>query len=318
MDSPVVTVICLCFNQASFVEEAIESVLNQQYPNIQLIVVDDASTDRSVEVIRKIVREHPTIEFIALPENVGNCKAFNKGLALAKGAYVIDFAADDVLMPERITKQVAYFEKLGPRYGVVFTDATYIDENGTFVRNHVEYLVTKNLLSEVPQGDIFTQVISRYFIPSPTMMIRRSVLDDLWGYDEELSYEDFDFWVRSSRFCLYGFINERLTRIRKTKTSMSKGWYKIGDTQVHSTYLVCCKLVKMIRSEEEKKSLLTRIRYELRQCTFSHNRKEAFLFFELLKKLKGVRLVDTMTLLILRSGIPISWLRSAYHRIRYS
>src|SRR6185436_18882244 len=102
MPSPTVTVICLCYNHARFVEEAIESVLNQSYANIQLIVVDDASTDKSAEVIKQLINKHSSIEFLPLQTNLGNCKAFNQGLARAKGEYVIDLAADDVLLPTRI------------------------------------------------------------------------------------------------------------------------------------------------------------------------------------------------------------------------
>src|SRR5687767_14024308 len=113
MPSPLVTVICLCYNHSKFVRKAVESVLTQTYTNIQLVVVDDTSTDNSANIIKELVARHPSIEFISLPTNLGNCKAFNRGLALAKGEYTIDFAADDVLMPERISRQVQYFNKLG-------------------------------------------------------------------------------------------------------------------------------------------------------------------------------------------------------------
>lgn len=315
---PLVTVICLCYNHARFVREAIESVLNQTYSNIQIVVVDDASTDNSVEVIKKVTGHQSAFEFLFLTKNVGNCRAFNKGLALAKGKYVIDFATDDVLMPDRIEKQVTYFEKLDDDYGVVFTDAEYIDEQSKRVRNHYEYLFKKRLINHVPQGNVFSFIIRRYFVASPTMMVRKSVLDVLNGYDEELAYEDFDFWVRSSRISQYGFIDEKLTRIRLSTTSMSKGWYKIGDKQVHSTYLVCRKLMKLIQNQGEKESLLVRIRYELRQCTFSHNTKEALLFFDMLKELSGVRVIDQLWLVILKSGIPVAWMRSLYHQVRFS
>ena len=316
--TPLVSVICLCYNHARFVQQAIESVIGQTYANIQLIVVDDASTDNSVEIIKKVTARCNSVEHLFLSENLGNCKAFNKGFALAKGKYVFDFATDDVLVPDRIEKQVTCFEKLGQTYGVVFTDAEYIDEENRFVRNHYEYLFRKKLLNYVPQGDVFSFIIRRYFVASPTMMVRKSVLDELNGYDENLSYEDFDFWVRSARICQYAFLNEKLTKIRLSKSSMSTGWYQRGDKQVHSTYLVCLKLTKLVQQPDEKESLLVRIRYELRQCTLSHNTNEALLFYNLLKELQGLRPVDRIWLLILKSGIPVAWLRALYHRLRFS
>ncbi len=87
----------------------------------------------------------------------------------------------------------------------------------------------KSLISHIPQGDVYRDMLTTYFIPGPTMMIRREVFAALGGYDESLSYEDFDFWVRSSRIYRYAFLNERLTSIRKLKSSMSTGWYVPGD-----------------------------------------------------------------------------------------
>ncbi|MEM7249333.1 MAG: glycosyltransferase family A protein [Acidobacteriota bacterium] len=137
-DKPLVSVICLCYNHASFVEEAIDSVLNQTYPNIQLIVVDDASEDTSKEVIQEKVREVSGIEFLDISQNLGNCKAFNQGLAMANGEYIIDLAADDVLFPTRVARGVQELVKRGSDYGVNFTNAQIIDSEGSFLRNFYE------------------------------------------------------------------------------------------------------------------------------------------------------------------------------------
>ncbi len=117
MEKPLVSVICLCYNHRRFVREAVESVLNQSYKNIQVIVADDASTDNSVEEIQSLKAPYPSIELLLLPKNLGNCKAFNEALKLAKGEFVIDFATDDVMMPDRIEKQVAFFGRLTPTVG---------------------------------------------------------------------------------------------------------------------------------------------------------------------------------------------------------
>src|SRR5579872_2248600 len=138
MELPLVSVICLCYNHESFVKESIESVLQQSYTHIELIVVDDFSGDASVSVIQTLADQHPTIKFISLKENTGNCKAFNQGLKLASGDFVIDFSTDDVMMPDRIEKQIDFFLKQSEQVGVVFTDAVYIDEKGVTFRNHYE------------------------------------------------------------------------------------------------------------------------------------------------------------------------------------
>jgi glycosyltransferase involved in cell wall biosynthesis len=318
MEKPLVSVICLCYNHRRFVREAVVSVLNQSYKNIQVIVADDASTDNSIEEINKLKAQYSTIELLLLPKNIGNCRAFNEALKLARGEFIIDFATDDLMMLNRVEKQVAFFESLDSTVGLVYTDAEYIDEDGKFIRNHFEYLFHKGLLSHVPQGDVYREVLTTYFIPGPTMMVRREVFAALNGYDESLSYEDFDFWVRSSRIYRYAFLNERLTSIRKLKTSMSTGWYVPGDRQLHSTYLICKKAHQLNRDKGDELALITRVRYEFRQSVLSGNHEEASLFFDLLKELNGVRLAERMLKLLHRSGIPLAPLRKVYHWIRYS
>jgi glycosyltransferase involved in cell wall biosynthesis len=318
MEKPLVSVICLCYNHARFVREAVESVLNQSYKNVQVIVADDASTDNSIEEIHSLKATYASIELLLFPKNLGNCKAFNAALKLAKGEFVIDFATDDVMMPDRIEKQVSFFERLTPTVGVVYTDAVYINEDGKFIRNHFEYLFHKELISHIPQGDVYRDVLTTYFIPGPTMMIRREVFAALGGYDESLSYEDFDFWVRSSRIYRYAFLKERLTSIRKLKSSMSTGWYVPGDKQLHSTFLICKKAQQLNRDDGDDQALITRVRYEFRQSVLSGNHTEASLFYALLKELNGVRLAERTLRVLGRTGIPLAPLRKLYHRMKYS
>jgi glycosyltransferase involved in cell wall biosynthesis len=314
---PLVSVICLCYNHEQFVREALLSVFQQSYSNLQIIIVDDASTDGSLRVIHETVGIRTDVELLALPENLGNCKAFNRGLALAKGKYVIDFATDDVMLPERIAHQVVFFESHDESWGVNFTDATYIDGEGKFIRHHFEYLFAKGLLKSIPEGDVYKDVLDTYFIPSPTMMIRKSVLDELHGYDEALAYEDFDFWVRASRNYKFSFLNERLTYIRRKHGSMSEGWYVRGDKQLYSTYLVCKKALALNKTSEENGALVRRLRYELRQSVFSENHKEGDLFFALLQDVRSVQMADRFFYAINKLRLPLSRLRRIYHQLRY-
>ncbi|HEY8936229.1 MAG TPA: glycosyltransferase [Cyclobacteriaceae bacterium] len=314
MNFPLVSVICLCYNQGRFVTEAIESVIKQTYTNLQIIIVDDASADNSVAEIQKVVDKNPFIEFIALDKNHGNCKAFNIGWSRAKGDFIIDFACDDIMLPDRIKRQVEFFQALDADYGVIFTDAVYVNEERKFLYNHIENLRHKKLLTHVPQGDVYTELISTYFISSPTMMVRREVLESLHGYDETLAYEDFDFWIRSSRLYKYAFLDEKLTLVRKSNASMSTGWYKPGDPQLHSTYLICLKIRQLNRNVEENESLIKRVRYELRQSVFSSNRKEAKLFFELLAELNDVNLMDRIIYWLGKISFPLAYVHKTFQR----
>lgn len=314
---PKVSVICLCYNQSKWVEEAVRSVLDQSYSNIQLIVIDDASTDDSASKIRLLKERHPSVEIILSEKNQGNCRAFNVGLKRATGDFIIDFAADDVMEPTRVEEQTNFFKTLDESYGVIFTDAEYINKNGEFIRMHYDYLKKKKLISTIPEGDVYRDVVSRYFISSPTMMIKKEVLDFLGGYDESLTYEDFDFWVRSSRKYKYAFLNKSLTKVRRSKNSMSSGWYQPGDNQLHSTYLVCRKAMLLNRDEGDVLALLKRIRYEHRQSILSGNHNEGKLFFALLDELNRVTSGDQFLHFANRLRMPLAWLRRLYHLYRF-
>ena len=278
MELPLVSVICLCYNHARFVKEAIESVRLQTHTKVQLVVVDDASTDNSVQVIRESIQDRPEITFLSLPQNLGNCRAFNKGFATSTGSFIIDLAADDVLMPNRIEAGLNAFASLGPDYGVHFSDAELIDEAG----NRIGYHSDRFPHASIPQGDIYKDLISRYFINSPTMMMRRSVLEKLGGYDESLAYEDFDFWMRSSRECKYGYTAEPLVKKRMLKNSMSKDQYRKKSIQLVSTFRVCEKILQLNRTIDETKALSKRIRYEMKRAALLREWGLALAYFKLL------------------------------------
>ena len=130
---PLVSIVCLCYNHQAFVRQAVESVIQQSYSPLQIIVADDASSDASVAEILKLKTEYPFLDLLLIAENVGNCKAFNAAYKLAKGEFIIDFATDDLMLPDRIEKQVQFFGQQDRNTGVVFTDAVYIDEAGNFI-----------------------------------------------------------------------------------------------------------------------------------------------------------------------------------------
>lgn len=309
MSRPLVTVICLCYNHASFVREAVYSVLDQTYNNIQLILIDDASEDNSVEVIEDLLgeakRRLPEVIFVPKRNNEGNCRAFNEGLKLAKGKYVIDLAADDVLLPERVEEGIKAFEGVSKVYGVHFCDVHYIDANGSFLKGHYQRNASGELTSDVPQGDVFKEILRRYYICSPSMMVKKEVFDKLQGYDPALAYEDFDFWVRSAREFRYCYTDMVLVLKRELPHSLGKRQYSKSSPQLYSTYLVCEKVKMLVRNEAEKKALVQRVNYEFRQAAISGNKKAAKAFYQLLKELSAARLNHKMLMQIARSGVDI-------------
>jgi glycosyltransferase involved in cell wall biosynthesis len=266
---PLVTIICLCYNQQDYVLESLFSVINQNYPSIELIIVDDYSTDHSKSVIKKWLVSYPEILFIANQTNLGNTKSFNKALKKATGEYVIDLAADDVLLPHCVTSQINAFKNTSCKnLAVVYGNVELITENGTFESYYFPVNSFKKVLKKRPTGDIYVAVLSGGdSICSVSAMVRKTVFDHLQGYDEKLAYEDLDFWIRASRMYPFDFIDEILIQKRIVTNSLGTDFFKKNDSKAkkinHSTYVILKKAIGLNQTAAENKAVLKRIHFEM-------------------------------------------------------
>ncbi|MCI1187396.1 glycosyltransferase family 2 protein [Hymenobacter sp. DH14] len=265
-----VTIVALCHNHAPFLREALDSILAQTYPNLEVWLVDDASTDGSPAILREYAARNPAWHLLLLPENVGNCQAFNTAFLRSKGEFVIDFATDDVLLPARVAQQVAQFQAAEAAVGVVYSNCELIDEASRSLGLHHRPDAGGQLKPAPASGWVFAEVLRRYFISTPTMMMRRACLESLGGYDETLAYEDFDFWVRASRDWQFLYLDEVTTRKRKHPRSMSARAYRRHDPYLASTIRVCTKALALARTPAERAALAVRLRSELRQAVRRH------------------------------------------------
>lgn len=318
MDSvtqPLVSVICLCYNHERFISEALDSVLAQTYPDLEIIIMDDCSTDNSVAIIREYLQKYPQLTFLSTGTNQGNTKAFNIAWRASKGAYIIDFATDDVLLPERVAQQVAAFERLDETYGVVYSDAEYINDEGQHVRFHCQRNRAGEVISFAPSGDIFHHLLGRYFICPPTMMMKRRVFEDLQGYDETLAYEDFDFWLRSSRRYKYFFLDAITTKRRLHASSLSHQLYKPGDKQLASTVAVCEKAAELVQNAEERSALTRRLQYEARHAYLTGHYQQAEQFLNLLRQHAGLRPVYQTLHFLNKLKVDLRFLRVLYQKL---
>jgi glycosyltransferase involved in cell wall biosynthesis len=260
MEKPLVSVICICYNQARFVSEAIDSVINQTYQRLELIIIDDASNDDSQTIIsEKIKTLSIPITTIFNTQNIGNCRSFNRGFKVSRGQYIIDLAADDVLNCERIEIGIDAFLAASEDHGVHYGAYETIDHNGQFRQ------IKKTTLPKSYEGDVYQSLINHYWINPASMMIKRVVLETLNGYDETLTYEDFDFWIRSSRQFLYLYTPQKLVKKREVKGSLGSKQNKFLNKHEYSTYKVCRKIKSLNQNHAEDLQLHKRIKYEIRR-----------------------------------------------------
>jgi glycosyltransferase involved in cell wall biosynthesis len=280
---PSVSIIAISYNHAPFIQEALDSIFNQSYSNIEVIVIDDASTDESCSVIESCIQGRSVL-FLKNEKNVGNCTSFNRAYKYATGDYIIDFALDDIMYPTRIEKQVELFQQSSDNVGVIFTNVHIIGEAVSFIQTHYPKYHHRSNSSKIPVGDVFEALLSQYYINPVSMMSRREVFDKLNGYDEILAYEDFDFWIRSSRVFEYAYLPEVLSAKGSVTTSLSSQFYQTNRLAMfESTLKVCKKAWWLCRSKPEKNALIKRCRYEARQA-YRYNYKNVVReYLEILK-----------------------------------
>ena len=179
---PKITVLLPVYNCELYVQTAVESILNQTFTDFEFLIIDDASTDATVSILKKI--DDSRIQLIEKPVNTGYTNSLNYGLRIAKGQYIARMDGDDISMPERFAQQIAYLES---HPDVVVCGTTYKivgnDKQITLPEHH----------EAIKIGLLWGNCILH-----PSVMMRKKVLDDfLISYDTSKEpAEDYDMWVR--------------------------------------------------------------------------------------------------------------------------
>jgi glycosyltransferase involved in cell wall biosynthesis len=266
MEQPLVSVVCICHNQASWVLNALNSVLFQTYPNIELLVVDTGSSDSSITLIDEWVGSTAVSNrFSSIPVfylgKVGNCKGFNKAFAYCKGKYVIDLAADDILLPTRITEQVQFFEGLPPEAGLVYGNATYIDTNDKVL--FTAYDTGGKFFGLQRDGYTWAWNMQRFFICPQSTMFRSSMVTELGGYNEALFYEDFDFYCRLMRSWTVHYQPINATEITVIATSHGNSIKRRSWDFFTSTLSILSAQAQQAKSPYEQGLILKRLLFSV-------------------------------------------------------
>lgn len=223
-----VSVLVACYCHEKYVENCIRSIMTQDYPNLELIVIDDGSNDRSPEMLTALQKEFSFT--LICRENRGVIATLNELLSYATGDYLCDFASDDMFIPGRISKQVAYLDS-HPHAAAVVGLPSWIDNNGNRIEGgEKRYFKSNEKIS-------FEDILCGYAeIHGATEMIRTDVMRSYGGWNPEYVYEDLALWLRmlSDNYEIHQ-INEPLS------------FYRIHDTNLHSnTNLMYEQTLKML------------------------------------------------------------------------
>jgi glycosyltransferase involved in cell wall biosynthesis len=200
---PLVSIIMPSFNTVAYIGEAIDSVISQDYPNKEIIIVDDGSTDGTVDVVRGYGDRVRLLH----TQRGGPAVARNAGIAAASGKYIAFNDSDDVWLPGRLRIQVADLE-VHPDVGVNYVDIIwwFRDSDGQF---RIPHLPQPNLddtgdtvarIDPEHSGWIYHNLLFDSLMSTITVLLRRSLIDEIGPFDESLKRgEDYDMWLRASR-----------------------------------------------------------------------------------------------------------------------
>lgn len=208
-----ISVIIPTYNRANTILRSVNSVLNQTYKDLELIIIDDGSTDNTKELIEQI--DDPRIRYIYLGANSGASNARNVGATYALGEWIAFQDSDDAWKPEKLEKQLMLANQ-HPEYSMIYC---------SFI-NHAYDGSTIYFPSEpypgVMEGDMYSSLLRCNVIGAPTMLIKRDCFLELGGFDTAYhSLEDWEFAVRFSRDYYIGFVEEYLMDVYLLNSGVS-------------------------------------------------------------------------------------------------
>jgi len=207
---PYISVIIPVNNQEKYIKECVDSVIMQNYANLEIILIDDGSTDNTFEILKGFGEK---IKYIR-QENQGPAASINNGIKAAHGSLICWLGSDDMYMPNKIESQACLFQK-DQSLAIIYTDYITIDSNGKEL---------EKVQSPYPFPENFTRsLLIRNFINGSTVMMRRECFDKVGYYDESLRADpDGDMWFRMLKHGYkFGHIPKPLVKYRLHSSNVS-------------------------------------------------------------------------------------------------
>jgi glycosyltransferase involved in cell wall biosynthesis len=216
-----VSVVVPAYNAARYLRETLDSVLAQTYPDLEIIVVDDGSTDETFEIANAIAATDARLRVLR-QANKGPGAARNLGIAQARGTLIAPLDADDLWHPTKIAKQVSAMRQGGPDVGLVYTWSSMIDKDSRIIDQY---------RGECVEGDAYAAlVLYNFLLNGSTPLVRRDCLAETGGYDEAFLYaQDYLFALAIAERYHFAVVPEFLVGYRRTSGSWSSNVVRLTD-----------------------------------------------------------------------------------------
>ncbi|MBN7768876.1 glycosyltransferase [Marinobacter daepoensis] len=210
---PMVSVVIATYNMGQYLPDAVASVLAQSWKNLEVIVVDDGSTDDTSDQMERFSKDSRVRYFPT--ENRGQPRAKNRGLKEASGEFIAFCDADDLWDPKKLDVQMPHFKD--PQVGVVYSEVTYIDQDGRAISKPQPY--------ERHSGKVTNNLVIKNFVPFGSAVFRRECMEKNGCFDEELPMGiDWDLWLRYSVDWNFTYVKDVTYIYRIWPGQMSKNY----------------------------------------------------------------------------------------------
>jgi glycosyltransferase involved in cell wall biosynthesis len=206
-ENPLVSILLLSMNHEPFIDQCIESLKNQTYKNIEVIYIDNASSDETFEIGKKLLEESNIPHKIFFnTESKGISKNLNFLLDNSSGLFICPLSTDDWLTSDSVEEKINYFN-LYPEFGMVYNSSYYYyhDTKETFI-------CTKK--HKFKYGWVLKEILKENFISTAGCMIKRSTIEEVGYFDENSLIEDWDMWIRIAEKFPIGLVNKELAYYR--------------------------------------------------------------------------------------------------------
>jgi len=217
--SPKVSVVIPAYNYGHYIEGAVDSALQQSYENIEVIVVDDGSTDDTLQRLERYQGE-PRFQVVT-QLNSGAASARNRGVESSSGEMIAFLDADDSYRADNISEKVNFLTTY-PEYAWCYSDWAWVDEAGVAYKQGSD--ATVSLAHLKAQGDVFQKALQGYRLGTNVFLFRREVIESVGGFDENLAVlEDYDLYLRAAAGFPLGYVDKVLCDVFQHEDSLGTG-----------------------------------------------------------------------------------------------
>lgn len=220
---PLVSVLLSAYNHERYITECLDSVLGQDYPNVEVVLYDDGSTDGTDAVIRAYLAEHPGRVRYESKANEGFCATLNRALAVSTGEFIAVMGTDDVWLPNHLSLTMSRL-LVDPQVACSFSDMYFMYGDERSTDRYTEYKPAIPEFFSRPRTvrETFLRMLQVNLVLGGTAVIRRTALEEVGPWDESLAVEDLDMFLRLSRRFKLSFVNEPTAYYRQHPASNSR------------------------------------------------------------------------------------------------